>query len=150
MGAPDACQLGMLQRQDLAAHPTVQRVLEAPQLFQLMEDLMQVSSMPCFSAAALYVYSKLCTSGYCPLPLHTPICAAQRMNLTDMHELKAGCKVKVGVGRGRPWIDQWHKVCMLPSGGRCDHHWLQMAASCCQGRVHGVTHGQGVPRQRLI
>lgn len=70
MGAPDACQLGMLQRQDLAAHPTVQRVLEAPELFQLMEDLMQVSSMSCFSAAERYVHSSLCTSGHCLSPFH--------------------------------------------------------------------------------
>lgn len=42
IAAPGACQLGMLQRQDLAAHPLVQQVLEAPELYQLMEALMQV------------------------------------------------------------------------------------------------------------
>lgn len=45
MGAPGACCLGMLQRQDLAAHPVVCQVLEAPALFQLMEDLMQVTML---------------------------------------------------------------------------------------------------------
>lgn len=34
----------MLQRQDLATHPIVKRVLEAPELFGLMEELMQVAS----------------------------------------------------------------------------------------------------------
>lgn len=35
--------LGMLQRQDLAAAAPVKQILEAPQLFHLMETLLQVN-----------------------------------------------------------------------------------------------------------
>lgn len=38
--------LGLLQRQDLAAAAPVKRVLEALELFELMETLMQVSKHP--------------------------------------------------------------------------------------------------------
>ena len=38
--------LGMLQRQDLAAAAPVKQVLEAPELFELMEALLQVSKHP--------------------------------------------------------------------------------------------------------
>ena len=38
--------LGMLQRQDLAAAAPVKQILEAPQLFHLMETLLQVSTHP--------------------------------------------------------------------------------------------------------
>lgn len=38
--------LGMLQRQDLAAAAPVKQVLEAPELFELMETLLQVSKHP--------------------------------------------------------------------------------------------------------
>lgn len=38
--------LGMLQRQDLAAAAPVKQVLEAPELFDLMETLLQVSKRP--------------------------------------------------------------------------------------------------------
>lgn len=38
--------LGMLQRQDLAASAPVKQILEAPELFELMETLLQVSKHP--------------------------------------------------------------------------------------------------------
>ena len=38
--------LGMLQRQDLAAAAPVKQVLEAPELFELMETLLHVSKHP--------------------------------------------------------------------------------------------------------
>ncbi|DBA84158.1 TPA: hypothetical protein ACH3X1_006625 [Trebouxia sp. C0004] len=41
-GVAGVRDLGMLQRQDLAAATSVQHVLEAPELFHLMEDLLQV------------------------------------------------------------------------------------------------------------
>lgn len=43
MGVAGERSLGMLQRQDLAAAPPVKQVLEAPELFELMETLLQVS-----------------------------------------------------------------------------------------------------------
>ena len=43
----------MLQRQDLAAHPAVKRVLESPELFDLMENLMQVGYYGPFSTTLL-------------------------------------------------------------------------------------------------
>lgn len=44
MGVTGMRNLGMLQRQDLAAAHPVQQVLEAPELFHLMESLLQVRS----------------------------------------------------------------------------------------------------------
>ena len=43
MGVPGQRNLGLLQRQDLAAAAPVKRVLEALELFELMETLLQVS-----------------------------------------------------------------------------------------------------------
>lgn len=44
-GVAGVCGLGMLQRQDLAAATSVQQVLEAPELFHLMECLLQVPNV---------------------------------------------------------------------------------------------------------
>lgn len=43
--------LGLLQRQDLAAAAPVKRVLEALELFELMETLLQVSKHPVIASA---------------------------------------------------------------------------------------------------
>ena len=57
VGAPGLQNLGMLQRQDLAAAAPVHQVLEAPELFSLIETLLEVS---CNSKLIINMHSICC------------------------------------------------------------------------------------------
>ena len=57
--------LGMLQRQDLAAAAPVKQVLEAPELFELMQNLLQVSKHSVADPVCLLTNCTWCAQTVC-------------------------------------------------------------------------------------